>query len=317
MTRVIVLLWDATMTTAALEAIGAAQRVAKALQATFEAAALNPSGALVSDLAHYGVTSIHALTGDAARGDLVAALTAAFDGGSGDILIAARGPRGLDVLPRLAARTKGACVMGVVAIEVGGGDLTAIAAIYGGAARATYRLQANGLRILSLASGQEPERAVSVASSAVVRSVIPADPRVRVLETPRSADGPRLEDAAIVVSGGRGLRDGKNYQLIRELAAALGGMPGASRAIVDESWARPLEQVGLTGKIVTPTVYFAFGISGASQHMAGCSNARTIVAVNTDPDAPIFRYAHLGIVADCLDVLPELIKLANAHVTPR
>ena len=107
------------------------------------------------------------------------------------------------------------------------------------------------------------------------------------------------------------MKDREKYALIRELALALGGMPGASRAIVDESWAKATEQVGLTGTIVSPDLYFAIGISGASQHMAGCSNSRVIVAVNTDRDAPIFRYANYGIVADCLEILPELIRQAK------
>jgi electron transfer flavoprotein alpha subunit len=135
--------------------------------------------------------------------------------------------------------------------------------------------------------------------------------RVRIVEPAKPPEGPRLEDAPVVVSGGRGIKDAANYRLIEELAEALGGMPGASRAIVDDSWATPAQQVGLTGKIVTPQVYFAVGISGASQHMAGCSNAKMLVAINTDRDAPIFRYAHYGIVDNCLDVLPELIRLAK------
>ncbi len=305
------------MTTAGLEAVGAAQRLAKMSSSPLHVIALNPSAALLGELGAYDVGSVDALGGDAAHGDLVAALAHCLLEGSSDVLIAARGGRGLDVLPRLAARTNGVCVMGVVEIESVGGEVSAVAAIYGGAARATYRLHTDGPRILSLASGPEPERSASVVAPNVVRSVVAEDSRVRVIEAPQSADGARLEDAAIVVSGGRGLRDRENYGLIRELARALGGMPGASRAIVDESWAQPSEQVGLTGKIVTPAVYFAVGISGASQHIAGCSNARTIVAINTDPDAPIFRYAHLGIVDDCLDILPELIKLANARAGSR
>ena len=96
-----------------------------------------------------------------------------------------------------------------------------------------------------------------------------------------------------------------------ELAGALGGLPGASRAIVDDGWAPPSEQVGLTGALVAPDLYVAAGISGASQHMAGCSNSRVIVAVNSDAQAPIFKYAHFGIVDDCREVLRELIRLSQ------
>jgi len=134
---------------------------------------------------------------------------------------------------------------------------------------------------------------------------------VRIITPASRPEGARLEDAQVVVSGGRGLRDRENYSLIRELAASLSGMPGASRAIVDDGWAKPAEQVGLTGAIVSPDLYFAIGVSGASQHMAGCSNSRVLVAINTDPDAPIFRYATYGIVGDCLDILPELIRQAK------
>ena len=97
-----------------------------------------------------------------------------------------------------------------------------------------------------------------------------------------------------------------------KLADAMGGMWGGSRVIVDEGWITSARQVGLTGKITRPGLYLAAGISGASQHMAGCSAAKTIVAINKDPDASIYRYARYGIVGDCLEVLPELIKLAKA-----
>ena len=202
--------------------------------------------------------------------------------------------------------------MQATAVNVEGADIEVVAAIYGGAARATYTFPGDGPRIIGLAPVRlEPPDRVAGQTAEIVTIAVTADPRVRVVKSATRAEGARLEDSRVVVSGGRGLKDRENYALIRELAVALNGMPGASRAIVDESWAKPTEQVGLTGTIVSPELYFAVGISGASQHMAGCSNSRVLVAINTDRDAPIFRYANYGIVADCLEILPELIRQAK------
>ena len=136
--------------------------------------------------------------------------------------------------------------------------------------------------------------------------------RIRVIEAAKSV-GPRLEEAEIIVSGGRGLGSPDNYKWVEELAEALGGMAGASRPIVDEGWTDSSHQVGLTGRITRPALYVAVGISGASQHMAGCGAAKNIVAVNKDPDAAIFRYARYGLVGDCLEILPELIRAARSR----
>ena len=121
----------------------------------------------------------------------------------------------------------------------------------------------------------------------------------------------RLEDAEIIVAGGRGLGKQENFELVKQMAEALGGMWGGSRAIVDDGWIDSSRQVGLTGKITRPGLYIAAGISGASQHMAGCSAAKTIIAINKDPDASIFRYARYGVVGDCVELLPELVRAAK------
>lgn len=243
--------------------------------------------------------------------DLVAAGVEAARAADAETIVIPRGPDVLELAPRLAARLGGASVVGVTEARRGeDGSIEAVAAVFGGAARAVYRFTADGPAVLGLApalaavppreAGREADR---------VELVVPAvEPRVRVVEPAVDSGVDRLEDARVVVSGGRGLQSGEHVGLIRELASALGGLPGASRAIVDDGWALPEEQVGLTGAIVTPDLYIAAGISGASQHMAGCSNARIIVAINSDPNAPIFRYAHYGIVDDCLEVLPALIE---------
>jgi electron transfer flavoprotein alpha subunit len=136
--------------------------------------------------------------------------------------------------------------------------------------------------------------------------------RVKVVARAES-EGPRLEHAQAIVAGGRGLGCSENYSMVEELAEALGGMAAASRPIVDEGWADPSRQVGLTGKITKPALYIAAGISGASQHMVGCTAAKTLVAINKDADAAIFKYARYGIVGDCLELLPEITRAVKGR----
>jgi electron transfer flavoprotein alpha subunit len=217
------------------------------------------------------------------------------------------------VAPRLAGRLGSAVVMNGVDLESDAEDRLCItASAYGGDTRVIYRLGSGESCIVAvMPNSLLPEPAEGGGSAPVEREIEVdlggVEERIRVVEQAR-AEGPRLEEAEIIVSGGRGLGTPENYKLVEELAEALGGMAGASRPLVDDGWVDSSQQVGLTGRITRPALYLAAGISGASQHMAGCGAAKTIAAINTDPDAAIFRYARYGIVGDCAQILPELIR---------
>jgi electron transfer flavoprotein alpha subunit len=215
------------------------------------------------------------------------------------------------VAPLVAARLDAGVVMNGVGIVPTDGTLEVTAAAFGGDTRVVYRTATNRPCVVGLlANSVDPEPAPTPTSPAIDQvdvDLSSVTERVRVVEAAR-AEGPRLEDAEIIVAGGRGLGSSDNFGLVEQLAEVLGGMAGASRPIVDDGWVDSSRQVGLTGKITRPALYIAAGISGATQHIVGCSAAKVIVAINTDPDAPIFRHARYGIVGDCTEVLPELIR---------
>lgn len=267
---------------------------------------------------NYGVGKLDTMTDPKLEGfgpdALVAALTQYCEQHSPNMILFNQSTQARLIAPRLAGRIKVPVVMNAIALSTQGDSLDVTATAYGGDTHAVYQLS-SGVAVISLVTTSVVAQAAATPSTPEQRAISidlsGVEERFKVTSTPGSA-GPRLEDADIIVAGGRGLGSADNYHLVEELAEVLGGMAGASRVIVDDGWVESSRQVGLTGKITRPALYVAAGISGASQHMAGCSAAKTIVAINKDRDASIYRYARYGIVGDCVEILPELSKAAKA-----
>ena len=217
---------------------------------------------------------------------------------------------GADLAPRLAFRLESAAAMGCV--DVDAADLGFTRPCYGGIARERISFESSpAVATIKAKSFDALPRDGSRTGGVIARAAVVTPDRVRtrvVARDTEGAAGARLENARVVVAGGRGIGGPDGFAAARELADALDGAVGASRAACDLGWCPPGYQIGLSGKTVAPDLYIALGISGAGQHMAGCGNAKTIVAINTDEDADIFASARFGIVGDCREILPHLVE---------
>lgn len=227
--------------------------------------------------------------------------------GAGVVLMS-HGPVGRDLAGRLAVRASGAVVTDCTSVKADGGALVVERPVYAGKLNATAKVEGDGLKVVTLRpKSYDKAEAGDAAAVEVVEAGVEADARCVVKEVVASAGGKvSLTEADIVVSAGRGIKGPENFNLVEDLAAVLGGAVGASRAVVDAGWCEHSIQVGQTGKIVKPKLYVAAGISGAIQHLVGMQDSKYILAVNKDPDAPIFKKADFGIVGDMFEVLPAL-----------
>jgi electron transfer flavoprotein alpha subunit len=214
-----------------------------------------------------------------------------------------------DIAGRLSARLDTTLMSNAMDIE---GTETVKTAIFGGAQIVDVKLEGSPKLALFRPKSFEPEPAGEGSPNVVpVEVAIPDEAKKakRIEKHEEAASGPKLEDAPVVISGGRGLQDPDNFKLIEDLASAIGNAAvGATRAIVDAGWVPYALQVGQTGKTVKPGVYIAIGISGATQHVVGMKGAKKIIAINKDEEAPIFQLADLGIVGDALKIVPQLIE---------
>ena len=217
---------------------------------------------------------------------------------------------GRDLSPRLAHRLGTAAVMDCIELKVKDGRVVMTRPCYGGNANADYTCKAMPQMATVRGKSQEPLAPDPSRKGEVVKVAAGVDAsavRAKLVERRKEeAAGVRLEDAEAVVCGGRGMGSPEAFKELEDLATILGGATGATRAACDLGWYPVPQQIGLTGKIVSPTLYIAIALSGASQHMAGVSGAKTIVAINKDPEANIFRFCRYGVVADWKAVLPAL-----------
>jgi electron transfer flavoprotein alpha subunit len=284
-----------------------------------DAIALGPeAGQAAAELGRHGAKRV-LVNEDPAFAEYVAepatdCLAALVPQESPDAIVFAFSADSREVAGRLAARLGIGLVSNALDVEAADGGFAARVPYFGGAKVA--RCRANGRPAIVLIRPKSFEISESGGEAEVVQvpaSIRDESKRARVLETRTEAgEKIKLEEAAVVVSGGRGLGGPENFHFVEELADALGGAAGASRAIVDAGWVPYALQVGQTGKTVRPGVYIAAGISGAMQHTVGMKSSRVIVAINKDPDAPILKMADLGVVGDALKILPKLTEAVKA-----
>lgn len=216
---------------------------------------------------------------------------------------------GRDLAPRVAARLGVGALADVVGLTLEGDGFKARRPVYSGKAFATVDTAGSRPQVISLRPNVFAADESGGTAEVVALDGLDLGIRAKVVELLQSGgDELDVAEADIIVSGGRGIKGPENFALIRELADALGGAVGASRAVVDAGWIEHKHQVGQTGKVVSPTLYVACGISGAIQHLAGMSSSKVIVAINKDPDAPIFKVADYGVVGDLFQVIPPMVE---------
>jgi len=310
---------DGTPTTGTLELLTKARSLGAGTLAAFHGGA--EGDAIAASLGAYGATKLYTtgdLGGRLPGPAIAAAMKAVIDGGDApDLILFATTYEGRDVVARLSVKLNRTVLTNSTDIAVDGDKVTATTAIFGG-----------NVLVSTTFTGDRPYLAVFRPKSFAAEESGGGPAEVVKVEIPdlgatgaakvtavhvEESTGPKLDEAAIVVSGGRGLGEAGKYEMIEQLAKLLKGAPGASRAIVDAGWVPYSYQVGQTGKVVKPTVYIAAGISGATQHMVGMKGSKNIIAINKDAEAPIFSISDLGIVGDVNKVIPALIEALKAR----
>tara|TARA_Y100001936_G_C16069635_1_gene669638 strand:+ start:273 stop:1241 length:969 start_codon:yes stop_codon:yes gene_type:complete len=303
---------DGVVASITLELLAKARELADSVEVVMA----GDAESVVSELGDHGASIVHSigsLEGGLAGPRIASAIAEACSQGSGpDVLLCGTTYDGRDVAGRLSAKLDAPVITNIVDLQKDGDRLIGHEPVFGGTKDVFTGLTSEGVAIFvvrpksfvaeSTGGGSATVSDLQVGELGATGSAVVKDQFVE------ESSGPRLDEANIVVSGGRGLGEPDKYEMIEKLASLVKGAPGASRAVVDAGWVPYSYQVGQTGKVVKPTVYLACGISGATQHLVGMKGSANIIAINKDEEAPIFGIADLGIVGDVHKVLPKLIE---------
>ena len=279
------------------------------------------ASAIAGALGEYGAAKAYAtgdLGGKLPGAAVAAAMKAVIDGGdSPDLIMFPQTTEGRDVMARLSVKLDRTVLTNNIEIVADGAAFSVTTPIFGGNTLVTTTFSGAAPHLAAFRPKSFAAESAGGGAAAVTAAPVPdlgATGAAQVTAVHVEAtSGPKLDEAAVVVSGGRGLGEQAKYEMVETLAKLLKGAPGASRAIVDAGWVPYSYQVGQTGKVVKPGVYIAAGISGATQHMVGMKGSKNIIAINKDKEAPIFGIADLGIVGDVHKVLPKLIEALQAR----
>lgn len=271
------------------------------------------AGEINSALAQNGASEVH-LVKEAALDNynseaFTNTLTGVVEKVQPQIILASASSMGRDLFPRLAARIGAGIASDCTELTINGDTVVAKKPMYSGKCFANVQFENCNTKIVLMRANQLPVGAADSSKSATStdHTASVADLKTIIKEVVKgTSEKLDLTEANIIVAGGRGLKEAGNFKLLNDLADTLGATVGASRAVVDAGWVSHDMQVGQTGKTVAPSLYIAAGVSGAIQHLAGMSGSKVIVAINNDPNAPIFQKATYGIVGDALEILPKL-----------
>ncbi len=306
--------WDGKFKKLSYELVSYASKLAEQMSASVTVVSIgNVDEAELKKLGDYGADKILSVSDDKLINLDNKAYTSvigqiAQDTGA-KVIILSHNNTGKAIVPRLAVKLKAGLASGVTALPLKTDPFTVIKKVYSGKAFANVSISSE-VKVLSLAQNSfeviENKKAVSI--EAFNPDISDGTINTSVKEVSKQSGKIILTDADIVVSGGRGMKSADNWGSIEELADLLGAATACSRPVSDEGWRPHEEHTGQTGKIIAPNLYIAIGISGAIQHLAGVSSSKTIVAINTDKDAPIFEAADYGIIGDALKVMPEFIE---------